>query len=104
MKSLCLITVTAFLAAGLSASAADGNAVFTKECAKCHGADGKGDTPAGKKLKCKDLTTATVSDAQIAAAIKDGIKEGDKMRMKPIAGLSDADVQAVTKYVHSLKK
>ena len=39
-----------------NASAADGKAIYTKECAKCHGADGKATTKMGKKLKCRDLT------------------------------------------------
>jgi mono/diheme cytochrome c family protein len=106
MKTLFLITAAAFLSAGLNASAADGSAIYTKECAKCHGADGKGDTKMGKKLKIKDLTAEVgkLSDAQITASVKDGVKEGDKMRMKPIKGLSDADIQAVVKFVKTLKK
>lgn len=105
MKTLCLITATAFASACLNASAADGGAIYTKECAKCHGADGKGDTKMGKKLKIKDLTVEVVklSDARIAASIKEGVKEGDKVRMKPIKGLSDADVEAVVKFVKTLK-
>ena len=106
MKTLFPITAAAFLAMGLNASAADGAAIYTKECAKCHGADGKGDTKMGKKLKIKDLTVelAKLSDAQIAASITDGVKEGDKMRMKPVKNVAAADVDAVVKYVKSLKK
>jgi mono/diheme cytochrome c family protein len=106
MKTLLLVTAAAFLSAGLNASAADGAAIYAKECAKCHGADGKGDTKMGKKLKIKDLTVevAKLSDAKIAASITDGVKEGGKVRMKPIKGQSDADIQAVVKFVKSLKK
>jgi len=106
MTQLCLITATTLIAATLNVSAADGSAIYTKECAKCHGADGKGETPMGKKLSIKNLAAdqAKLSDAQIEKSIKDGLKEGDKVRMKPIAGLSDADAQAVVKYVRTLKK
>jgi mono/diheme cytochrome c family protein len=106
MKTLFLITAVAFFSAGLNATAADGSEIYKKECAKCHGADGKGDTTMGKKLKIKDLTAEVgkLSDAQIAASIKEGVKEGDKVRMKPIKALSDADVQEVTKFVKTLKK
>ena len=48
MKQLSLVTAAAFMALALNATADDGSAVFTKECAKCHGADGKGDTAMGK--------------------------------------------------------
>jgi mono/diheme cytochrome c family protein len=106
MKTLFLITAGALLAMGDSASAADGRAIYAKECAKCHGDDGKGDTKMGKKLKVKDLTVelAKLSDAQIAKSITDGVVEGDKVRMKPIKTIAAADVDAVVKYVKSLKK
>lgn len=106
MKALILVSAAAFLSMGLNAHAADGSAIFTKECAKCHGPDGKGDTKMGKKLKIKDLTVevAKLSDEKMASAVKDGVKEGDKMRMKPIKGLSDADIQAVVTFIKTLKK
>ena len=106
MKTLFLIAATVFLSTGLNVRAADGSAIFSKECSKCHGADGKGDTKMGKKLKIKDLTVEVgkLSDDKIASAVKDGVKEGDKLRMKPIKGLSDEDVQAVIKFVKTLKK
>ena len=105
MKKLCLVTAAAFVATALSASAEDGSAIYAKECAKCHGADGKGQTTMGKKLKCKDLTVeaAKLGEAKIAAAIKDGVKEGDKVVMKPTKDISEADAKAVAKYVLTLK-
>lgn len=105
MNKLCLVTAAAFVAAALSASAEEGSAIYAKECAKCHGADGKGQTTMGKKLKCKDLTVeaAKLGEAKIVAAIKDGVKEGDKVVMKPTKDISDADAKAVAKYVLTLK-
>jgi len=95
----------AFITAALNANAADGSAVFSKECAKCHGAAGKGDTAMGKKLNIKDLgaAQAKLSDAQVAKTIKEGIQADGKLRMKPIKGLSDDDIQAVTKFIRTLK-
>jgi cytochrome c6 len=46
-----------------------------KTCASCHGADGSGNTPAGKSLKARDLRSADVqkqSDDELAAAIANG--------------------------------
>ena len=96
------------LAAAAPLAAADGAALYGKKCKSCHGADGKANTKMGKKLKCRDLSDpkvqAKLTDAAIAKSIKEGVKEGGKVRMKPIKGLSDAEIQAVVKYVRSLKK
>jgi len=106
MNQLCLVTAATFMSLALSASAEDGSAIFTKECVKCHGADGKGDTPMGKKLKIKDLgaDAAKLGEAKIEATIKEGVKDGDKLRMKGFKDMSEADVKAVAKYVLTLKK
>ena len=106
--SLITMIVTIFVLAGPVAHAADGAAIYAKKCKKCHGASGKGDTKMGKKLKCRNLTDPAVqkklTDAQIAKSITHGVKEGSKVRMKAIKGLSEADVKAVVKYVRTLKK
>ena len=64
MKKLILIAATFGFAAALTASAADGKANWDSLCAKCHGADGKGQTKMGQKLGVKDLTDAEVSRIQ----------------------------------------
>ena len=109
MKKLLAFGLTAFIAAALSASAADGKANYEKDCAKCHGADGKGDTKMGKKLGAKDYTDAKVQaelkDEAAFKAIKDGLKDKDgKVLMKPSEGLSDADIKAVVSYMRTFKK
>ena len=81
MKKLLALGLTAFAAAALSASAADAKATYEKECAKCHGADGKGDTKMGKKLGAKDYT-----DAKVQAELKDDApsrpsRKGSRTRM-----------------------
>ena len=103
---LLLITAAAFVAAGVNASAADGSEVFTKNCAKCHGAAGLGDTPMGKKLSIKELgpEQAKLSDAEITKIIKEGLTADGKLRMKPIKDLTDEDIAAVIKHVRTLKK
>ena len=52
--------------AALSARAADAKATYEASCAKCHGAEGKGDTKIGQKLGVKDFT-----DAKVQADMKD---------------------------------
>jgi mono/diheme cytochrome c family protein len=104
-----MICALALLAAGVvSVRAADVKETWTSNCAKCHGEDGKGKTKMGEKLGIKDYTDAKVQDAlkddQIAKAIKEGVKEGDKTRMKAFGDtLSDDDIKALVTYVRGLK-
>ena len=105
IKSI-LLTVVA--ATTLSVSAADVKDTYDKNCAKCHGADGKGATKMGKKLGCKDYTDAKVQadqkDDKAAKSIKEGLKEGDKTLMKPAEDLSDAEIKALVEHMKSFKK
>ena len=109
MKKLLALGLTAFAAAALSASAADAKATYEKDCAKCHGADGKGDTKMGKKLGAKDYTDAKVQaelkDDAAVKAIKEGLKDKEgKVVMKPLEGASDADIKALVAHMRTFKK
>jgi mono/diheme cytochrome c family protein len=43
-----------------TSAGADAAATYKAKCASCHGADGSGNTPAGKSLKAGDLRSADV--------------------------------------------
>jgi cytochrome c6 len=65
MKTLLRLSllgaVVAVVALGNTALAADdAAATYKAKCAMCHGADGKGETPIGKKMGIRDLTSADV--------------------------------------------
>lgn len=86
-----------------------GKEKYDKDCAKCHGVDGKGDTKMGKKLGAKDYTNANIQgflkDESAIKAIKEGFKNKDgKVLMKPSEGLSDDDIKALVTYMRSFKK
>ena len=109
MKKIVPIIIALLALPVLSASAADGKELYEKDCAKCHGADGKGETKMGKKLNAKDYTNAKVqtemTDDAAVKAIKDGLKDGaGKTLMKPAEGFSDADIKGVVAYMRSFKK
>ena len=109
MKKLLTLCVVALAAAALSARAGDAKETYEKDCAKCHGSDGKGDTKMGKKLGAKDYTDAKVQeelkDEAGVKAIKEGLKDKEgKQLMKPTEGVSDADAKALVAYMRKFKK
>ena len=107
-RSCQILAILALLALGVaSASAADssaGKGVFDKKCKTCHGATGEGNPGMAKALKAdiKPLSSPEIqskSDADLKQTITQG-----KGKMKPVAGLSDSDIENVIAYVHTLKK
>lgn len=104
-----LIVMTALLAgAVIGAQAGDAKGIWEKQCTKCHGSSGNGDTKMGKKLKIRDLTDAKtqaeLTDAKMTDAIKNGVKEDGKTKMKPAEGVSDGDIKDLVAFVRTLKK
>jgi cytochrome c553 len=109
MNRIIILAAAATLtAAVVSVSAADVKENWEKSCAKCHGPDGKGDTKLGKRAEVKDFTDAkyqaSMKDENMFKAIKDGVKDGEKIRMKAAEGLSDEEMKALAIYVRGFKK
>jgi len=109
MKKLLVLGIAAMTVAALSARAADAKANYDASCAKCHGAEGKGDTKIGQKLGVKDFTDAKVQadmkDDAAFKAIKEGVKDkDDKVLMKAADGLSDGDIKGLVTYIRAFKK
>ena len=109
MKKTIVFGLALLVAGAVSLRAADAKENWEKNCAKCHGADGKGDTKMGKKAGVKDYTDAKVQDAmkdeEMTKAIKTGIKDGDTVKMKAYGEtLSDDEIKALVKYVRDFKK
>ena len=108
MKKVIVLSLIIGAAALISARGEEAKAIYDKQCAKCHGADGKGATKLGKKAGVKDYTDAKVQadmkDDSAFKAIKQGITEGDKVKMKPAEGLSDADIKGLVAYMRTFKK
>ena len=47
---------------------------------------------------------ASLKDEAMFKAIKEGVKDGDKVRMKAAEGLSDEEIKALVAYVRAFKK
>jgi mono/diheme cytochrome c family protein len=108
MKKLLVFAAVLAFAGSMTVRAADVKEVYDKDCAKCHGADGKGKTKMGEKLGVKDYTDAKVQadmkDAEMTKAIKEGVKKDDKTLMKAFSDLSDEQVKGLVAYVRAFKK
>ncbi len=109
MKKLIVFTLALAVVGAVTVRAAEAKENWEKNCAKCHGPDGKGKTKMGEKLGIKDYSDPKVQDAikdeDMVKAIKEGIKEGDKTKMKAFGDtLSDDEIKALVKYVRGFKK
>ncbi len=105
--TIALLSVALPFAAslGYAAPAADN---WENECASCHGADGKGQTKQGKKLKVHDYTDAKVQaemkDEEMLKAIVEGVKADGKERMKTFKEILSADeAKDLVAYIRKLK-
>ena len=110
-------TTTKLAGAGLALAFAAGAAYaapasenWDNNCASCHGADGKGQTKQGKKLKLRDYTDAKVQaelkDEAMLKAILEGVKDKDsgKERMKSFKEeIPEAEARELVAYVRKLK-
>jgi mono/diheme cytochrome c family protein len=78
-----------------------GAAVYAQMCSRCHGADGRGNTPKGRSVGASDLTSGawipdTARDTRIVNRGKEGMP-GFKSRLKP------AEIDAVVGYIRRFK-
>ena len=97
MGIMVAVTVSPVLA---QSSGAD---TYKAKCTMCHGADGSGNTPAGKSMKALPFTSPDLvkaSDADLIAATKNG-----KGKMPAYSGkLTDGQIKDVIAYIRTLQK
>jgi len=106
--NLLWTVVLTILAASLAlwstaAVADDGAANYKAKCAMCHGADGKGDTPVGKKMGIRDLTSGDVqkmSDEELITITTKGKNKMPSYENK----LSAAQIKDLVTYIRQLAK
>ncbi len=97
------IGLIAFIGSVTSLAQTTGADTYKAKCQMCHGADGLGNTPAGKAMNAHPFNSPDVlkeSDADLATIIK-----GGKNKMPAFSGkLTDAQVTDVLRYIHTLQK
>ena len=100
MRSLLVLTAAATLACTLT-FAESGQSIYKMKCQACHGSTGTPSPGMAKMMGIKpasDPSVKSLTVAQMEAVVKDG-----KGKMKPVAGLSDAQVKEVVTYFRTLK-
>ena len=76
--------------------------LYKTKCASCHGADGKGETPAGKAMKARsfaDPAVVATSDDELAGIITNG-----KSKMPKYPSLKPEQIKGLVEYCRSLAK
>jgi mono/diheme cytochrome c family protein len=101
IRSLLVLAVAVCLAGAVSFAQSGGEAIYKAKCAMCHGATG---TPSAGMAKATGIKAASdpsikaLTVAQMIAAVKNG-----KGKMKPVAGLTDAQIKDVVAFYRGLK-
>ncbi len=99
------LTLAAVSAGGaFAADAKAGEAVYSKSCKNCHGADGAANPAIAKMMK---VDMADLKSPEVQALSDDDIKKvitAGKGKMKPVASVTGASLDNVVAYIRSLKK
>src|SRR3954469_21821556 len=102
-KLVSVAAVVALILFAMPLFAEDAAVIYKAKCAMCHGPDGMGQTPTGKTMKVRDLSSADVqkqSDTELAKIISDG-----KGKMPAYKGkLTPADITALVEHIRKFKK
>jgi len=104
LSVLASISALGWLAFSTAETQATGSAsasprsLYMANCASCHGADGKSNTPKGRETDADDISGGGISAAKITRIVKNG--KGDM----PAFGkrLTAAQVKQITTYVRTL--
>jgi len=87
----------------LPAAAQDAATSYKTKCAMCHGADGKGDTPAGKKMGAHDFASDEVQK-QSDADLDQIIAKGKNKMPAYVSKLKPEEIKDLVSYVRKLGK
>ena len=100
IRSQLVLTIALSICSAL-ALAQSGDGTYKAKCASCHGPTGTPSAGMAKMMGIKPVSDPAIQALtidQMSAAVKDG-----KGKMKPIAGLTEAQIKAVVTYYRGLK-
>ena len=97
MKTRIFLTVLAGYAA-MAAAAYKPSNLFVQRCAKCHGEDGRAQTPKGRKMKAQDFTDPAFQEKVSDAKMIDAVTNGTEKDMPPFGKvLSPSEIENLVK-------
>jgi mono/diheme cytochrome c family protein len=102
IRSQVVLAVVVSLASAVGFAQAAGEATYKAKCQACHGATG---TPSAGMVKA--MAVKPVSDPEVKKLTVDemiAITKTGKGKMKPVTGLTDAQLKDVVGYYRSLGK
>jgi len=98
-----IVAVSLLTVSSTMVFAQSGADIYKSKCQMCHGADGSGNTPAGKSTKARPFDSPEVlklSDEDLIKVTKSG-----QGKMPAYAGkLTDDQIKAVVAHIHTLQK
>lgn len=103
LRRVSLVLAVLMLALPPAFAADDAATIYKGKCAMCHGADGTGNTPAGKKLNARDFHAPEVAkqtDEQLLETTKNGKNKMPAYKDK----LKDDELKSLVGYIRELAK
>ncbi|MGA2672054.1 MAG: cytochrome c [Terracidiphilus sp.] len=101
IRSQVVLAVVVSLACAVGFAQSSGEATYKAKCQSCHGSTGTPSPGIAKMMGVKpasDPDIKKLTTAEMIASVKNG-----KGKMKPIAGLTDAQIKDVVAYYRGLK-
>jgi mono/diheme cytochrome c family protein len=101
IRSQVVLAVMVSLACAVSYAQSSGEATYKTKCQTCHGTAGTPNPGIAKMMGVKPVSDPSIQKltvAEMTAAVKNG-----KGKMKPITGLTDAQIKDAVIYYRSLK-
>ncbi|MFY9855567.1 MAG: cytochrome c [Terracidiphilus sp.] len=100
-RSMLVLAATVCLASAPSFAQSGGEATYKAKCAMCHGPAGVPSASMAKAMGIKPVSDPAIrklTAAEMFTAVKSG-----KGKMKPITGLSDAQIKDAVAFYRGLK-
>jgi mono/diheme cytochrome c family protein len=101
IRSLSVLAAAVSLAGAMSFAQSSGEATYKAKCQMCHGAAGTPSAGMAKSMGVKPVSDPEIkklSATEMIASVKNG-----KGKMKPITGLTDAQIKDAVTYYKGLK-
>ena len=101
IRSFLVLAIAVSLAGAAGFAQSAGEATYKAKCQMCHGATGTPSAGMAKAMGIKPVSDPDIKKLtadEMAAAVKNG-----KGKMKPIAGLTDAQIKDVVAFYRGLK-